>query len=176
MHIVLGLIALVGTAYFWVWRARNAAEMTHELLDVANDVRLAARRFGFKRRNNSHPVEAIDDPLVAAGAVVVAFLELDDYPTAEQKTAMISALRDTLHVTHDDAEELATLGRWLVKECGAPAQAVPRLGRKLYKLSGQDHFNAIASSLRTIAKFGTGALSDAQKDALADLAKAMKMA
>jgi len=175
MPFLLGLLAVAGAAYFWILRARNAAEMTHELLDVANDVRLAARRFGFRRRNNTHPTEAIDDPLVAAGAVVVAFLELDDYPTAEQKTAMISALRENLHVSHDDAEELAVLGRWLVGECGGAAQAVPRLARKLYKLSGQDHFSAVAQSLQMIAKFGSGTLSGKQKDALQEFTKAMRM-
>lgn len=88
---------------------------------------------------------------------------------------MISSLRANLHASHDDAEALAVLGRWLVGECGGAAQAVPRLARKLYKLSGQDHFNAVAQSLQMIAKFGSGTLSDKQKDALKAFTKAMRM-
>ena len=44
MHIVLGILGLLTAVYIFVMRARGAAEMTHELLDIADDVRAAARR------------------------------------------------------------------------------------------------------------------------------------
>lgn len=176
MPFILGALAVLGAAYFWMVRMRDAKDITYEMLDVANDVRLAARRFGFQRRNNLHPVEAVEDPLVAAAALVVGFLELEDYPTSEQKTAMISALRENLHVSHEDAEELAVLGRWLVGECGGANPAMSRLARRLFKLSGQEHFTAVAKSLQMIAKFGTGSLSGKQQEALTDVSRIMKMA
>ena len=43
MHIVLGVLAIVGAVVFWYYRMRAAAEMTHELIDVADDVRAAVR-------------------------------------------------------------------------------------------------------------------------------------
>ena len=175
MPFILGALALLGAAYFWILRARNTADMTHELLDVANDVRLAARRFGFRRRSNQHAVDTIEDPKVAVAALAVSFLELEDYPTAEQKTALISALRENLHVSHSDAEELVILGRWLMGECNGANPAISRLARKLKKLSGQDHFEPLMKSIQTLARFGSGGLSPAQKSALEDLSKAMKI-
>ena len=44
MHIVIAAIGILTAVYFFVMRARNAADMTNELLDVADDVRAAARR------------------------------------------------------------------------------------------------------------------------------------
>jgi len=55
MPFILALISIAAAAYFWINRARNAGEIAGEVLDMANDVRLAARRFGFKRKTNLHP-------------------------------------------------------------------------------------------------------------------------
>lgn len=176
MPILLGLLAALAAAYFWYIRARNAAEMAGEVLDAANDVRLAARRIGFRRRSNTHPADSIDDAQVALAALGASFLELEDYPTAEQKEALIRGLRGQLSIPHEDAEELAILGRWLMQQCGSPAQAVPRLTRRLYKLSGQADFPALAEILKDIAKFGSGSLTDKQKAALEDVQRGLRIA
>ncbi|MCG7574564.1 hypothetical protein MHM39_13395 [Phaeobacter sp. CNT1-3] len=176
MHIILGALSFIAVIYFWVIRARNAADATQGVLETANDVRLAARRFGFKRRSNMHSVDAVEDPIVAAAALAVAFLELDDFPTAEQKSALTSALRENLQVSHQDAEELITLGHWLTNECQGAVSAVPRLSRRLYRLSGQDHFVAVTRSLQMLVRFGTGHLSAKQQDALNEMSRIMKMA
>lgn len=176
MPILLGALALAAAAFFWIMRARNTAEMTHELLDVANDVRLAARRFGFHRRQNRHTCDTIDDPKIAIAALGVCFLELDSYPTAEQKDALIRGLRDSQNIAHDTAEELVILGRWIVTECNGPEQAVARLSRRLYKLNGQVDFDTLVTIVKSIAKFGTGQISGKQKTALEDLQRGLKLA
>lgn len=98
--------------FFWIQRARNAAQVGHDLVDVTKDIRLAARRFGFQRRSNVHPAETIEDPQIALAALGASFLELDDYPTAEQKEALVRGLRQELQIPHQDAEELVLLGRY----------------------------------------------------------------
>ncbi|MEP4038947.1 hypothetical protein [Pseudophaeobacter sp.] len=175
MPFILGAVAILAAAFFWIQRARHAAEMSHELLDVANDIRLAARRFGFRRRNDLHPAETIEDPNIALAALGVSFLELDDYPTAEQKEALIRGLREQLRLPHEEAEELVILGRWIMGECGGAEQAVTRLTRRLYKLSAQTHFNALVAIIQGIAKFGNGALSQQQKTALEDVQRGLKI-
>ena len=91
-----------------------------------DDVRLAARRFGFKRRTNVHPVEGIDDPRLAVAALSIAFLELDDYPSAEQRSALLVRLQSVYDISQNEAEEMAILGRWFVSESGGPSQAITR--------------------------------------------------
>ncbi|KIC22626.1 hypothetical protein [Leisingera sp. ANG-Vp] len=175
MPIILGALAVLAAAYFWFMRARNAAAAANDILDAAKDVRLAARRFGFRRRSDVHPAEGIEDDRVALAGLAASLLELQDYPTAEQKEALVRGLRDQFSIPHSEAEELAVLGRWIMQQCGSPDQAVTRLTRRLYKLSQQTRFAALAEILKGIAKFGDGSLSDKQKAALGEIARGLRI-
>lgn len=170
MPFILALLSAAAVAYFWFNRARNAADLAGDLANAANDVRLAARRFGFRRRANIHPVESIEDPDVAVAALAAAFLELDDLPTAEQRAALESGLA----LPQKDAAELTVLGHWFVGECGTPGQAVARISRKLFKLNGADSFEPLMDVLGAVAAAGNG-LSYNQKDALEDVKRAFQI-
>jgi len=149
---LLGLLAIAGAIYFYVSRTRNTARMTGELLDVANDVRLAARRFGFSRRSNLHPAEAIEDPMIAIAGISVAYQDLDGLPTQEERRALTSALARVGNLNLGDAEELVVLGNWLVTECGGPAGAVSRLSRKLQRMSGNNGFSQVMAVIQAAAR------------------------
>ncbi|HCP80670.1 MAG TPA: hypothetical protein DIT67_03450 [Octadecabacter sp.] len=84
MPFIIVLLGTIGAAYFWTQRARKARDMVNDVADMANNVRLAARRFGFNRKMNVHPVESIEAPRLAIAAIGPARLELDELPTAEQ--------------------------------------------------------------------------------------------
>ena len=170
MPYIIAALGLMAAVYFFVIRTRNAADMATDLLDVANDVRAAARRFGFTRRANIHPVEAIDDPRTAAMTVAVAYAELDDYPTEDTRSRLARALASAFGMTLRDAEELMVLGRWLMTECQGPQPAVSRAARKLYKLSGGEDFAALMDVIKAVSP-ETG-LSERQTDALDDLKRA----
>lgn len=174
MPILLALISAATVAYFWFNRARNTVDIAGDLANAANDVRLAARRFGFRRRANIHPVESIEDPDVAVAALAAAFLELDELPTSEQRMALESGLSRSLTLPQKDAAELTVLGHWFVGECGTPGQAVARISRKLFKLNGGDSFEPLMDILGAIAAAGNG-LSDNQKDALEDVKRAFRI-
>lgn len=175
MHIILGLIGIATAAYFLVIRARNAAHVASDLSDMARDVRSAARRFGFRRKTNIHPVETIEDPNLAIAAIGTAFVEMDDLPTREQRDALSTALRDRLNMSATDADESLILGHWFVSECHGPETAVPRLSRKLYKLDGQDSFDSLLAVVTASAQAGSGALNDKQRDALEEIRRAFRI-
>ena len=166
MPYIIAILGALTAGYFFVMRARNAAEMTGELMDVANDVRLAARRFGFRRKLNVHPVENIEDPKLAIGGIASAFLELDDLPTREQRDALDRALRDQLRVDAREAQEITVLGRWFVTECGGADAAVARLSRKLAGLGGAESFQPLLKIVNATLTAGTGSLNDRQREAL----------
>jgi uncharacterized tellurite resistance protein B-like protein len=149
--------------------------MASEVMDAANDVRLAARRLGFRRRHNEHPADSIDDANIAIAALGASFLELDDYPSAEQKEALIRGMRETLKISHKDAEELSILGRWIMSESGGAQPAVTRVTRRLFKLSQQAHFEPLMEIVKEIAKFGDGSLSEKQKTALEDIQRGLRI-
>lgn len=170
MPYIIALVGLIGAACFWLNRARNAADATRELTGVAQDVMAAARRFGFRRRLNTHPVESLDDPDVAMAAAGIAFLELGGLPTAEQQDALIVGLQHHLGQSRNKAEEAVILGRWLVAECGGAQAGLTRLTRRLFKLKGTPGFEPLMAVLKDVAASGRSGLSDRQREALAEIA------
>lgn len=171
MPIILAVIGIIGGIYFLVVRARNAAEMTSELMDVADDVRAAARRFGFRRNKAAHPVEAIEDANTAAATVAMAYMELNGLPSEDTQAALIRSVASELQVSKSEAQELLILGRWLMNECNGPDPAIPRASRQLYKLTSGD-----IGPLMEILKSVTGdPLGDKQREALEDIRRAFRI-
>ena len=171
MHIVIAVVGLITAAYFLIVRARNAAEMTSELLDMADDVRAAARRFGFRRNKAVHPVDAIEDVNTAAATVATAYLELHGLPTEETKNALLRSLQTELQVSKSDAEELLILGRWLMNECHGPAPAISRAARQLYRLTGGD----IGPLMEILKAASADPLTDQQREALDEIRRAFRI-
>ncbi|MBN8631846.1 MAG: hypothetical protein J0L76_13440 [Rhodobacterales bacterium] len=172
MPYLIALFGLVIGAYFWVQRARMAAEATQELAGVAQDVIAAAKRFGFRRKLNLHPVESLEDPDVAIAGAGVAFLELGGLPTAEQQDKLIASLQSHLGQSHGKAEEAAILGRWLVAESGGALLGLERLTRRLYKMRGAQSFQPLMTVLKDVAAAGRdGTVSARQREALEEIAR-----
>lgn len=166
MPFLLGLLALIGAAYFWAQRARNAADMTRELAGVASDVAAAARRFGFRRRGNTHPVESLDDLDVAYAGVAIAFLELGGLPSVQAQEALTRSLQSRRDMAHDKAQGALILGRWLVTESQGAQPGFTRLVRKLFKMQGQAGFDPLMLLLRDVVEANAGVMSPQQGDAL----------
>ncbi len=176
MPIILGLIGAITVAFIWIMRMRNAAEMTHEIAGVAQDVLAAARRLGFRRRLDTHPVDSIEEPPLAIGALAIAFLELGGLPTAEQQDALLKSLQAHTGQGMKDAEETLILGRWLVNEANGPQPAIARLSRRLAKIDRAGSFTPLMAVLNDVAASGrNAAVSDRQKDALDEIARAFKI-
>lgn len=173
MPFIMGALALLGAVYFFVIRARNAAEMAGELMDVAKDVQLAARRFGFKRKHQQHPVDSIDDPDIALASIGYAFIALDDVPSREDYDKLGGALRIERRIDDEGAQELSVLARWMVEQCNGASPAVPRLARKLNKMKGAEGFDALMAVIKRIAP--ENGLSDRQRSALEDVKVAFRI-
>jgi hypothetical protein len=166
--VVLGLLAGV---YFWINRARAAADATRELTGVAQDVMAAARRFGFRRKTNLHPVEALEEPDVAIARAGIAFLEMGGLPSTEQQDRLIVSLQSDLGQSKSKAEAAVILGRWLVTDCGGAQRGLARQTRRLYKMRGADRFQPLMAVLKGVAASGRdGAVSTRQSEALGEIA------
>lgn len=175
MPIFFALIALAAGVLIWTSRARAAHGAAQELADMAGDVISAARRFGFRRKANIHPVDALEDGDVAIAGAGVAFLELAGLPSAETQDALARSLQVTLGQNHDQAREALVLGRWLMAQCGGPGPALSRLTRRLNKLKGADSLNPLMQVLKDVAAAAGGHVTPAQKDALEDIARLYRL-
>lgn len=174
MPYLISLMGLLAGAAIWIWRIRMAREALDEVSGIASDVVSAARRLGFRRRANTHPVESIDEPELAITAIGIAFLDLASLPTAEQLAQLKSALSAQLAVSADKADEMMIVGRWLVNECRGPDRAVERITKRLYQLDKQG-FVTLLPVLKTIESDAGGVLSQRQRDALDDIARIMRL-
>ncbi|WP_095589964.1 hypothetical protein [Actibacterium ureilyticum] len=174
MPILAAVIAIPGAAYFWMHRARNAAEMTQELGGMASDVMSAARRFGFRRRHDQHPVDSLEDSHVAIAGAALAFLEIGGLPTREQHDALNRSLQSHLGIPMKSAEEALILGRWLINECGGASAALTRLSKRLSKLD-RNSFEPLMAVMKDVAAHAGGDLTDLQRDALAEIARVFRI-
>jgi hypothetical protein len=174
MPFIIGLLGLVAAAYFWANRVRNAAEITHELGNMAGDVLSAARRFGFRRRHNQHPVDSLDEPGVAIAGIALAFLELGGLPSREQHEALIRTVAHHLRLTQADGQESVILGRWLMSESGGPHPALARLTKRLRKLDAAS-LAPLMDVLKEVGITAGGVLSVQQKEALQDIARVFRV-
>ena len=172
---ILGILAIAAAGYFWMNRARNAAYIASDLADMAQDVMGAARRFGFRRKANVHPVESLDDANVAIAALGIGYLELGGLPRAEQHEALLRSLQMHLAMSHDQAEEAVILGRWLISECGGPAPGFDRVCRRIWKLRAMAGFEPMMAVLKDVAGSGGVATSPKQKEALDDVARIFRL-
>lgn len=175
MPILLALLAVAAAAIIWTMRARAGIEAARELTGVASDVMAAARRFGFRRRYDEHPVDSLEDGDVAIAGAGLAFLELAGLPTAEDRDALIVSLQHRLGLTEADAREGLILGRWLVNECGGPQPALDRLAKRLMKLKGVAALEPLLAVLRDVAA-GPGGLTERQREALDAIARRFRLA
>ena len=138
MPIILALIAILIGAAIWYQRARAAKDAADDLLGAANDIRLAARRFGFKSKSNLHPVDQIEDARQAAAGIAAIIAAMDGALTEAELKALETETRAVLNATAEEAPELAAYGRWIAGQSPNPEEMARRLGRKLHKLVGGD--------------------------------------
>ena len=175
MPIVITALGILATVYFYFMRAGGAARAATDVINSAGDVRAAARRFGFRRRANVHPVDSVEDGKIAIAALAAAFVEMDDMPTARHWTRMAEELRFELSIPQGTATELAIFGRWLVGQCGTPQAAVSRLARKLAKLDGTTAAKPLLTVINNTLVAEQSDLNERQKDALHDVSVALRI-
>lgn len=138
MPILIAVIGALSAALFWYYRMKAAKEAATELLDVANDVRLAARRFGYKRRTKTHPTDTVDDARLAAAGIVAAIASMSGYLEKSQIEEMTRQFKATFDTSPKDAVEITTFGRWISTQCQSNSEAVRRLSKRLYELAGPE--------------------------------------
>lgn len=176
MPVLIAILGILTGALIWYWRAKAAGQAVQDLAGVAQDVMSAARRFGFRRRYNEHPVDSLQDADVAIAGAGVAFMELAGLPSFEQQDALNLSLQHRLGHDRAKAEEAMVLGRWLVNECGGAGPALTRLTKRLNKLRGAAGLQPLLQVLDDVAKAGRdGGLSPAQRDALAEVSRIFRL-
>ncbi|MFK7945360.1 MAG: TerB family tellurite resistance protein [Paracoccaceae bacterium] len=175
MHILLGLLAAIAAAAFWLYRAQAAREQAREILDGANDVRLAARRLLYKRKHNTHPADSVEDPRLAAAGIMVAVATMDAPISQTEIATMTRLMSETFDINEREALDMVSFGRWVADECGTNDEAVRRLAKVVAQEAGPDAGPDLIRMATEVAAAEGGALGDDENYALDQLRKALKM-
>ena len=73
MPFIIMILGAIGGAIWW-WVRSNPREALHVAEDAATTIKNAPRRLAFRKQTNAHPVECVDDPRSAIGAIAQAFM------------------------------------------------------------------------------------------------------
>ncbi|MEM8848592.1 MAG: hypothetical protein AAGE03_01020 [Pseudomonadota bacterium] len=171
MPILIAILAAIGGAIWW-WARSNPGDALGVADDAVTMARNAPRKMAFRRQTKEHPVEGIDDPVLAMVAIGHAFIRLDGLPTREDQARLQDLSRIIWRLDQGDAEEMGALAAWLVDQCGGASAAVSRLGRRLWKIDEDASWGQLE---RLLAGLAEGGFSDGQDGALADLKVALHM-
>lgn len=170
MHILLGALVVIGVVVYWIYRARMAADATREVIDVADDVRAAVRRFGYRRQAGKHPADLVDDPRLAAAGILAAIAKMDGSLTDAQINALRVEARATFRVDQQEADEIAAYGRWLSDQSNTPDDTIRRLSSVIRREAPADAHRDVVTMAERVASVTDGSANAMQRQAIDRLA------
>ena len=164
MPVILGLLGLIAAIAIFIWRMKNAADASREIISSADDVRGKVHYWWFRRNYNKHPLQLIDDTREAAVAWMVALAQDDgvvsEAELAEIRTQMVATLGIETPV------EMLARARWAVRDLRnldfCASKLMPLLRRKL----GRHERSQLLDMLEAVAN-ADGPADDAHAAALA---------
>lgn len=169
MPILIAILGAIAAASIWYWRMQQARDAADVLLNAANDVRLAARRFGFRNKLNVHPADSIQDSRLAAAGIVAAIAEMGGMLNADQTQSMTRQFQTTFNISSDEAAEIAIFGRWISGQCGSRSDAVRRLSKRLVGIAGQSALPDLIAMIEATQTATGHGMGEDEADAVATI-------
>ncbi|WP_193366621.1 TerB family tellurite resistance protein [Pelagibius marinus] len=171
MHIVLAVLGIAAGIGIWLWRAHMAARAAGELMETADDIRAALRRFGYRRKANVSPLDGIDDARLAAAGILAAFANMEGGIGRAEIEAICEECRRAFKTDSAEAAQIGAYGRWLVQQSANMDEAVRRLARNLEGKLDEAEKGQLLEMIERVASIDDGALTDGQRYTLAQLAR-----
>jgi uncharacterized membrane protein YebE (DUF533 family) len=103
MHILGGLLAVLGGLVFVLWRMQQAANSTRDIADAANEAHSLFRRWGWRRKLAKNPLDTVTDSREAAAAMMVAAAQYDGSLTERERVAILAACSKYFGATDQQA-------------------------------------------------------------------------
>ena len=118
MHVLFGLLGVVGALTVWYFRLRQFHGAASEIVDVAGRLRGALRRRSFQRKTEGSPLTAIDDPVTAAAVMMYSIATVDGPPGIAAEAVIRNELARISPGA--DVEELLTFAGWVARQVDDP--------------------------------------------------------
>ncbi|MEM9708276.1 MAG: hypothetical protein AAF871_05740, partial [Pseudomonadota bacterium] len=166
MPYILAAIGLLLAAYIWYIRAERAKIAAETLADAAKDVQAAARRFGFKRKTNVHPADAIEDPRLAIAGMAAAIAQMDAAWSLETAKKISLECQRVFGLPFEDAEETAVFAKWVSDQSATHAEMLRRLAKRLNVIGTERSAKDLAAFIEAMFEGPSGDLSDGAVEAV----------
>lgn len=137
MHIILGLLGVLGAAAFFLYRMNMAARAAREVAETAGELANLPRKMGFKRKAGKRGVDVIDDPRESAAALIFGAAASKGDVTKDNRAAIATDLAALFNISDDEAGEILARGAWHVGALNDPINAVSKLTDALVRDVGR---------------------------------------
>ena len=152
MHILAILGALVGVLLFALFRMQQAANAARDIVDAADEARGVLRRWSWRRKHITNPLDTVDDAREAAAALMVVVAQSDGGITERERSAITREMIKRFGATPDQAEALFARARWLVKDSADAGEVFRRLTAVIQRTCGATERSDLIEMLDAVAR------------------------
>jgi uncharacterized tellurite resistance protein B-like protein len=156
VHIVLGLLAVLGGAAFWWYRMRYISDAASEVHDMAGRAWGKYKRHKFRKKAESAPVESVEDPVAAAVVMMLAVAKTDGPLSAQSEQLIEKIAREEMAI--DDTTELMTFAKWVDKHVHDANDVARRYSKLWGNALNMDERRELVDMVRRVAE-ADGAVS-----------------
>lgn len=110
MHIILGLVGIIGAFGAYWFMFRNAGRAAGEAIDAAETVRGVFRRRAFRKKSESSILAGVDDPALAATIFLFKLAEAGEIRSEQTKVLIRRIAEEEMQIAKPD--EALTFAEW----------------------------------------------------------------
>ncbi len=131
MHILAILLGVLTAIGVFIWRARAGANAARQIADTVEDAGAFVRRRRWQGRAAPRPVDQIDDPMLAATAILVLAIRCERDVTSEDRARVTEEICRTFGIPADQAHDLLGEAEFTVRDITDEPTCAARLARVL---------------------------------------------
>lgn len=152
MHIIMGLLAVLGTIGVLIWRIRAAAEAAQEIKGIAETAANLPRRLAFRRRSGKSGSKLVTDPREAAVVLMLEMARASGEITREHKAEITDILVEHFDFTADDADEVITQASWVSQAEAGTDGLLRRMVKVITEAVGQSEVISLDGMLVQVSE------------------------
>lgn len=173
MHIVLGVLAVLGAIAYFVIRANQVGQAGKELAETAGEVKGLFRSARWRSKSKTDPFAEIDDPRLAAAVMMHAIAKCDGDVTENQRVAMLDSMQTKLGLEKKTAEEMLVRARWLIQDLNDTSTTLRRAAPPVDRNCTPQEIDDLLDMLAGIANV-EGEATGLQKNAIDGLKRRLR--
>jgi uncharacterized tellurite resistance protein B-like protein len=173
MHILAGIVTILGIIGVVLWRLHMAAVAAKGLAETANDARGLFRRWRWQRKFASNPLDLVQDPREAVVAMMVAVAQSDGAMTDRERQVIMTELVARIGATERQAEELLAHGRWLTRDVRDIDHCLDKLAPLIKRQCSPEQNRDVLQMLYNVAS-AEGRPGEIEGAALARISRALR--